>query len=223
MSSSILRRTENVAQQPQTRYSAGRFPAQITSREIDDSLLNFWSASRTGDPARRFLYSYRIIEYASFSYLELNCRISVRKLLAARNALDDLVTLAERVMNAVQETKLSDVQKLEALLKETVDPALLWREVARNLAAFTTEVRFDGGFTLSGIARVGWKEEDFAVNGISSFAGAIRNIRNALSHGRDLRTSAVITPTAHNFERLQPWTSLIAVAAAEVMVYRDAG
>ena len=74
---------------------------------------------------------------------------------------------------------------------------------------------------LAPIVKVGWSEADFAVNGIATFSTAVRNIRNALSHGRDQRTTAVIAPTTHNFERLQPWTALMSVAAGEVMVYKD--
>jgi hypothetical protein len=205
------------------RYIADRFPSYIASRVIDDSLLHFWSASRGGDPARRFLYSYRIVEYASFYYLEMGARSTIRKLLGTPNALDSLDQVAEGILGAVQDMKLSEPQKFEAVLRDTVAPALLWKEIARNIGAFSTETRFDGGFSVAPIAKLGWDEADFAVSGIAIFAAAVRNIRNALTHGRDQRTTAVITPTTHNFERLQPWASLMSVAAAEVMVFKDLG
>ena len=212
---------ESVKALPEERYREGAFPDQIAGRQIDENLISFWNASRTGDPANRILYSFRIMEYAAFFYLEAGVRGTVRKLLARPNALANLEATSERILAAVQEMKLSDYQKFDALIKATVDPTALWKEIERNLEAFTGETVFDGGYVQDPIARVGWTESDFAVQGLGAFASTARNIRNALSHGRDQRTALVITPTTHNFVRLTPWASLFAIAAAEVMIYRD--
>ena len=210
---------ENIISQKQTRFIADQYPNQINYRKIDDNLLHYWRASRDGDPPRRFLYSFRIIEYASFYFLEASVRNSIKQALASPNALDDLNLMTERVLGAVQEAKLQDSQKFEAVLKETVKPHVLWDEISQNLDSFSTKTEFDGGFVIEPMVGPDWDKEIFSVKGIPIFSGTIRNIRNALSHGRDQRTSKVIMPTSHNFVRLQPWASLLGVAAAEVIVY----
>lgn len=210
-----------VTHKPRTRYILGHFPEHIISRQIDQNLLQLWLASNTGDAARRFLYSYRIIEYASYFHLETEAKTKIRKLLEAPHALDDLASLTEHVIGAVQDTKIHETQKIDAVLRTTLDPKLLWKEMQENIGVFTTSTTFDGGFVQAPITTVGTTDADFGPNEISALGAAIRDIRNALSHGRDQKTIKVITPTARNFERLQPWASLIAVAAGEVIVYRN--
>lgn len=55
--------SENVSSQPQTRFAFDKFPTSIDSTRIEDNLLHLWHASRSGDPARRFLYNYQIVEH----------------------------------------------------------------------------------------------------------------------------------------------------------------
>jgi hypothetical protein len=76
-------KSEERAAQPRTRYIQGEFPKQIDGRVLDDNILHFWHASLRGDPASRFIYFYRIIEYTSFSYLDARTRASIRRILAS--------------------------------------------------------------------------------------------------------------------------------------------
>lgn len=213
--------SETIINQPQTRYIVGKFPSIIKSRDIDDNLLHFWHASRIGDPARRFLYSYRIVEYAAFNFLEAEIRESIKKILASPHALDEVSSISEQVVTEVQKSKLNDTQKFDAIFKEVVRPKILWAEMSANMQAFLTETRFEGGFSIAPIAKVGWAEDDFKISGLMAFSKAVREIRNALSHGRDQRTSAVIAPTPKNFQLIQPWTCAMAVAASEILIYKD--
>jgi hypothetical protein len=116
---------------------------------------------------------------------------------------------------------MDEVPRFDSLLREALDPKLLWREIENNLAAFTTKVTFKGGFTIDPITSIGSSESHFLPQGITVFSKTVREIRNALSHGRDQKTSTVIAPTTSNFGRLQPWVSLMAVAAGEVILYYD--
>jgi hypothetical protein len=211
---------ENEAARPQTRYINGQFRSQITGREIDDNLLHFWLAARTGDAARRFLYYYRIIEYASFFYLQDNAKTAIRRILSAPNALDELDAITERVVSALSVSSLDEYKRFESVIRDCVDSDLLWNEISVNLSAFASDIAFDGGFKLPALIKVGWRGEDFVTNGVGAFVRYIRDARNALSHGRDQRTASVIVPTLSNFRRLQPWVSLIAVASGQVIVYR---
>jgi hypothetical protein len=206
---------------PQTRFPAGTFPKQIDARPVDDVLLQLWMASKKGDPASRFLYGFRIIEYASFTFLDSKARSEIRKILAAPNAMDEIAAVTERVVEALQKSTLDDFPKCEALLEATVNPALLWREISANMAAFSETITFDGGFVLKPLVSADATATTFATKGIQNFHRSIREIRNALAHGRDVRTAGVITPTVRNFRKLTPWVTLISVAAGEVMLLRN--
>ena len=204
------------------RYISGTFPETINGKGLDSILLNFWDAAQNGDQARRFLYYYRIIEYSSFFYLEASARAAVRKILAAPNAADDVNGVTDRVVAAIGESKLDEYQRFAAIIRDTVDVRVLWTEMEANLKAFTAPTNFDGGFVLASLAGPNCRDEDFAPRGLEIFTKAIRDIRNALSHGRDQKTGMVITPTVRNLNLLQPWVYLIAAAAGEVVLYRDA-
>ena len=213
-------KSESVLHQPQSRYPYGSFPTSIVSRELDDALLQFWAASISGDPVRRFLYNYQILEYAAFFYIEENIKREIRRALAAPHATDNLNALTEQVIEALAESKIPDPQKLDNLLRATVDYKLI-REIEGNLKLFSAAMTFDGGFVLQPLMKDTWTADDFKSHWIPAFSNTLRSIRNALSHGREQRMTAVITPTTANFHRLQPWISPIAVAAREVMQYRD--
>lgn len=64
-------------------------------------------------------------------------------------------------------------------------------------------------------------EGDFTERDVVNFAGALRSIRNHLSHGRDPKTSMMIAPTNQNFVRLQPWVGVAELAASQVLLYKD--
>jgi hypothetical protein len=201
-----------------SRYVHGPFPSRIDSKPLDDVLLLTWEASRDGDAARKYLYSYRVIEFASYSYMEISARTEVRRLLAAPHALHDIRVVADAVAAAVQKAKLDDVAKFNAVLADIVSPNLIWAEICRNLPAFTEKVLFDGGYELQRLMAPGARETDFSMK---LFGDTLRAIRNALAHGRDQRSAQVIAPTIRNFELLAPWASVASVAAGEIILYRD--
>jgi hypothetical protein len=212
---------ENIKYQPQTRFALDTFPKKIVSRQLDDVLIHFWYAAKIGDPARRFLYNYQILEYSSYYFIEDEIRRQLHKALAAPHALNDLTGTTEELLDIVGQGKIYEGQKMDAAIKKMVDPKLIWREIESNKTAFCEKTSFEGGFELSPIVgKPNWTVDDFRAQGISSFVNSIRQIRNALSHGKEHRMSTVITPTKSNFEKLQAWVPLVSVAACEVMIYR---
>jgi hypothetical protein len=202
------------------RYPAGSFPKHTSSTEIDTPLLFLWEATVTGDTAQRFLYYYRIIEYAAAVYLDSTARSALRIALSLPNALDDLAAVTESVVAAVQKMRMDEVSRYDAMVKEIINPPLLWRELNQNLDAFTTDTTFDGGFSIKALFADGRTEANFTTNDVAIFARAIRDIRNALSHGRDQRTGTTITPTKQNAGKLVPWIGPIRMAASQVILYR---
>ncbi|MCJ2012760.1 hypothetical protein [Methylobacterium sp. J-076] len=212
---------ESSAGQPRPRFRDGKFPGIISSRELDEHLLRFWSASITGDPASRFLYSFRIIEYASVLYLESGAKDKVRRFLSSPSALDDIDKLTESVLSIVQSTNLDPPVKFEALIKDVVPADILWTELNRNKSSFDKTSTFDGGFSVEPLMKDIKDAKGFGPNGMTAFAKRLRDIRNALAHGRDQKSVLPLTPTSHNLERLQPWASIIEFVASEVIVYRN--
>jgi hypothetical protein len=206
---------------PQIRFPFGSFPEHIEGRELDDALLILWDAARKGDTARRFLYCYRIIEYASFFYLEGKARTEIRRILSTPHSLSDVNEITAQVMDALNKSRQEDYQRCESLLREVIKPTLLWREIKESLAVFKEPTTFDGGFRLEALVSGDATESSFQTRGIENFHRSIRELRNALAHGKDARSSGVIIPTSRNYDKLAPWLSLISLAAGEVMVYRD--
>lgn len=218
----IIHTSDRHEVEPQTRYRSGKFPKKIISRTLDENLLHFWSACQEGDPARRFIYCYRILEYAASLYLENTVQQQIRKTLLAPDALDNLNQTTERFIEIFESRNAQLDAKIVALLKGTVNPKLLWREIQLNIDSFTKKTIFDGGLLLAPMIPEGLNEEQFDAQGLQSFSKSIREIRNALSHGREQRSLAVITPTKSNFERLRPWVSAFSIVAGEVILYRAA-
>ncbi|WP_149530670.1 hypothetical protein [Tardiphaga sp. P9-11] len=206
---------------PQTRFSAGAFPATIRTKNVDVNLLHFWLAARDGDAAQSFLFYYRILEYLSVYYLTASVRNALRKMLAKPNVLDDIPLVIENLITATAANRQEESQRMDLLLKDTVDAKLLWREIQNNLENYSSPTNFEGGFVLQSLITSKHTEEQFCQQGISTFANRIREVRNALSHGRDVKTAAVIAPTHRNFTLLQPWVDLICVAAGEAILYED--
>ena len=120
-------------------------------------------------------------------------------------------------MLAAQSTKQEDEQRIRHLLDDTVDRNQLWREIEKNLTLFNKETKFEGGFTLEPLINGGQKAENFD---LGKFGKHIKDIRNALSHGRDIRTQMVIIPTQKNFDLLQPWVTLMCVVAGQVILFK---
>lgn len=206
------------AAEMRSRYIHGPFPRRIESKPLDDVLLLTWQAAQNGDAARRYLYAYRVLEFASFSYTEIAVRNEVRRLLSAPNALDNIRTIADSVTSAMQKTKLDEVGRFSAVIADVVSPHLIWLEMNRNMAAFVNETTFDGGYVLPAFMAKGCREVDF---NMKHFSDTLRAIRNALAHGRDQKSGLVIAPTTRNFELLHPWAGVAIVAAGEMVLYRD--
>lgn len=201
------------------RYRHDKFPDNIVAKDCDPQLLHFWNAAFVADASRKFLYSYRIIEHASYYYVDSMPKQAIRKVLMRPNLLDNIETASLQVIEAVRKSRVDDYHKMEGLLRVTVSTELLWKEISRNLEFFSQPTEFDGEFVIDALVTGKNSERDFLTNGIVSFAGTMRKIRNALSHGKEEKQASVILPTKLNYEKLRPWASLIFLAAGEVILY----
>jgi hypothetical protein len=205
------------------RFPRDSFPTTILSRPITDTLLQFWVGSLQGDPSRRFLNNYLIIEYAAAFFLEGERRQAIMKCLSAPNVVDNIANVTRAVIEELNDSRLKhDADKVDALLREVLTPVQVWRELHNNQTFFSTSLKFEGGVVIEPLLKTNDTVEEFVKNkGIQKFSTALRAIRNGLSHGRGERQTDVITPTTRNFQLLQPWIGPISLAAREVIVYKD--
>lgn len=205
-----------------TRYVIGAFPEQIDARELDTNLLAFWNNAERGNPMMRFLLYYRIIEYAATHYVDSKIRTEIHKIILAPTFRADIPSAIEKIAGAFSPARLDDTQKFEAVVRNCVDSKLLWRDVKANKAFFSKDTTFEGGFKVNRIIDDADTETTFCVKGHNQFSKAVRQIRNALAHGKDQETAGVITPSTRNVKLFLPWVHLIATAAGEVVLLKDA-
>jgi hypothetical protein len=115
-------------------------------------------------------------------------------------------------------SKLDDIPRINAFLEDMVDPDLIWKEIDRNIEAFSSETVFDGGFKLPPLLQGSDMKGAFRTAWPVAFHGAVRNIRNNLSHGKDQKTATAITPTTANYNRLSPWVAPMSIVAAQIVI-----
>jgi hypothetical protein len=203
------------------RYRAeGAFPNSILSRSLDSEVLLFWSACLTGDPANRFLYAYRIVEHSAFYWIDSIHKASVRKILMSPHALDDIASATEKVIAAVKSSRIEDYHRIEQVVLDCADAGAMWDIVEAYIDVFSTKHIFEGGFELSPLVESVDSKKEFMNSGIRQFCNLTRKIRNALSHGKEERSAAVIAPTRFNQERLRPYAALMARVAGDVLTFQ---
>ncbi len=209
-----------------TRYLRGPFPSEIKGKPIEQNLEVFWSEASSVTPTvttpmMSFLLYYRIIEYAALHYIDGAVKSELRKIISAPDLGGDLPRTIEQIVGAVSLKTLDEVPRFKAVIRNNVNPKLVWEDVKANIAAFSSEVAFDGGFSIRPLVGPNESEEGFCTRGLDGFSDTIRKIRNTLSHGKDQETAGMILPTYRNMALLRPWVHTIATAAGEIVIYKD--
>ncbi len=205
----------------ESRYRLKKFPKKIISKPIERDILHFWAASEVGEPASQFLYGYRIIEHAAFSYIENKHKVAVKRILRTPHAFDNIDDIVADVILAVKASKLEKRQKFQHIVCGCVDPSSIWEIVEIYMDSFSSEQKFDGGFLLKPLVASKSSGMEFCNSGLISFCNMATDIRNALSHGKESKSAAVISPTKENQSRLIPWAVLMKRVAGEVILYKD--
>ena len=197
----------------------GSFPAILSGQEIDQHLLILWESARRGDPFLRFIHYYQILEYAGFYHLRYQIKREIERAVAAPDALARPDRVAQQILDAVSAEKRQDEPKINEMIDECVDLEEMWKILDGSLAAFSEEVKLDGGFTLPALVSPSIGYEEFAKIWNKQFSPALHRVRNALVHARESRQSTTIAPTIANYSRLSPWLLPLSQTAARVMLY----
>lgn len=203
---------------PKTRFEHGSFPAAIKCRKLDQVLLAFWLAARNQEFTTKFLLYYRILEYVSTSYLKMEQRQKIHKILADPAASGSIERTIDRAAGVLRDST-HESQRIEQMFNELVDEEKVWREICLNPGAFTSDLQLDGGFSQKAIVADTKDSASFGPRGMDNVARVLRNIRHGLAHGGEAQAEKIILPTERNFKKLLPWLCVMEVAAGEVILY----
>lgn len=115
---------------------------------------------------------------------------------------------------------MGDEDRIKYIIQRYVEPEKLWNEMKGILKAFTSDVQLDGGFEIKALFKPDSEFSDFKANW-SRLPSEIIRIRNALVHGRESRTSNVISPSKRNDDALLPWLTPLRFIAMELILYTE--
>lgn len=201
------------------RYIEGGFPAVITSRRLDQSLLQFWAAAFDQDVPTRFLLHFRILEFVASYHLQEEQRTAFKKVLATPHIFSDIDHTIDVLAGIVREDSRHDAIRFAKAMEELVDADRIWTEICLNPDAFTKPLDLEGGFYLKALVANTKSKDAFGPKGMENLARHLREIRNGLAHGGQAQGGRIILPTSRNFKKLLPWVHLIATAAGQVVLY----
>jgi hypothetical protein len=206
----------------ESRYPRGDFPSRLDAKQVDSNLLMVWqSLFEAPDSFRRFLYAYQVLEYRAFYFMQDKISQLLRRIFSSPDTIARSDEAVRQIFDAFTDSRMGDDARLEAVLKGCVNPDTVWSQLALNLAFFSDEVRFDGGFVMEPLLSKDETQEHFRTMWATRFSTAIRKLRNALVHGRESRQAVTIAPTRGNHTRLRPWIAPIIVAAQEATIFCD--
>ena len=195
------------------------FPDCLSGHDIDQHLLVLWASAQRGDLFLRFIQYYQILEYAGFYHVKDEVRREVERAISAPDVGARPDKVAQQILDAIAADRRPDEAKINAVIEECVDPREMWNVLDGSLAAFSKDVRLDGGFLLPALVSASTSYDDFVQSWNRQFPNALHRVRNALVHARESRQSTMIAPTTANFVRLYPWLLPLSQSAARVMLY----
>lgn len=205
----------------EVRFLFGTFPKKIIAHRINPYLLGLWSAAEdSSDFFLEYLYHYQIIEYAAYYYLSDDTAQKLNRILLTPHNSDFLAKSTTEIVDVISESKLTDSQKFDLIIKKYLDPEIVWNSIDPIKKNFVSETKFDGGFSIPALINTDTKLSDFKTMAIPKVAQQMREIRNAIAHSRDTKTLSVIEPTQANSLKIKAWTNLIRVVASQIMICR---
>lgn len=197
------------------------FPDKLIGSTINPYLLDLWTSASSLHGRLSFLYYYQILEYAGFYYIDEDVKLRIEKILRKPDLLSTTSTCISQAIDEIIDYRLTDEQKLNAVIKRSSDPEKIWGVLEPYKDYFCNAVYFDGGFSVEPLIKQEWSHDDFAKSWYPKVPEKLRLIRNALVHSRESRVGQVIAPTRANNKRLIPWIKIIEEIACQVAIYRN--
>lgn len=218
----IHSKLENTTPTKVRRYPRNSFPNGINAKSLDPYILSIWEgAHRAAEVTRQFVLYYQILEYAGFYYLRENITRDIKRIIDSPEITTKYREVAKDILDVVVEDKQDDEAKIDAVVKQFVDPQLFWPDVEANIGVFSRDTIFEGGLIIAPLVLATWQYGDFESAWHPKLISTLRQIRNALVHAREKRASKCIMPTHRNQRLLQPWCMLIEDIAKQLIIYAD--
>ena len=193
-------------------------PETINGSEIDQFLLDLNSAAHSGDFRLRFLYYYQVLEYAAYYWIEDSIKAEIHRMLRLPDLQARLDDFYPKLIDLIGPRRQSDEDKIRKMIDTIVETKSVWYEISSNKEIFSSDFIFDGGFVLKPLISKNTTEEDFLKTGLGQTYNSIKDIRNALVHARESRTSLVIFPNKSNDLKLRPWLPIIRRIAEQITI-----
>lgn len=204
------------------RYLEDTFPSSIVSKPLNPALVSFYFAAQGVSVSQKFLNHYRIMEYVAYHHIETETKKSVKRIMSQPSVLHNIERAIDEVIGLVREQKQTrDVERLIGCAEEILDPVPLWREVCAHSEFFSSPTEFEGGLIVERLANNPKLDSSPPEKFLKNLCGSFASIRNALAHGKDLKTGKVIVHSDRNTNLLRPWAHLIALAAGQVVLYES--
>lgn len=204
----------------QLRFPFDNFPSEIRAISTDNFLLQTMESARIGFPSQRFIRYYQVLEYVTFYFIKGDIQRRLTRAISAPDAFNNPTKLVNYAIDVLSEDKISDNEKFTHMINELVDPQIIWSYIENNRDLFCCDTEFDGGFVFSSICRPNWTIDDFKSSWIPKLPDSLRRMRNALVHGREARTSRVITGTRENEEKISRYLGIMHLLALQCAAYR---
>ena len=206
------------------RYIEGQFPTFIHTNLLDENILSYWEGALRSNEFLKFIIFYRIIEYIAVQYSDHKTRSKFSLIIQRPSLLSNIAKSIDEIVEISRELadkNLREIPRITSMLDEFVDCKKLWTGIEGFKDELSENISLDGGFN---IPRLISKDDDlnnFEPKGVSNFFQQARKIRNALSHGKDIGSEGIISPTKRNLKLLEPWVELMRIVAGEVVVYHS--
>lgn len=208
-----------------SRLMEGEFPEKISARRLDPNLISYWTeAFSTKDQVMRYLLLYRIIEYASFTYIDGDLLNAVRRQLLRPSLPSSIDLSARKISEIVTKTKeLDSITRVQNMITSVVELEKIWGCIENNIDYFRRDHTFDGGYTVKALLSNRCDFENWSPNGVRSTFDRLRQLRNALAHGQDGATRGTVRPTRANAHAIVPWVNILETIASDVMFLQSSG
>lgn len=199
----------------------GEWPSEVSARRLDANLLTVWrGAAASTDVFMGYLLYYQVLEYAASYFLDEKTRKGVDRILRAPDVAARAADSARRVVDLVSSAcSAKEDKRMEDLLRELVDPELMWCLIEPNKAVFARTCRFTGGVVVEPLVGDDTTGDTFGAKWPGKLGRALRHVRNAVAHPGEPGGAGTIESCEANKLCLEPWLLLCKAAASQVVLH----
>lgn len=196
------------------------FPSIVTTNSFDTTLLELMAAAKDTRSIRlKYIFYFQVLEYCSYYYIENSLRRRITNIIQSPDILN-----SEKYSNKIIEIYSDyfksnrDDKRMERLLVDLCTFDDIKDELSTNSKYFTTDLCFDGGFSVKRLFSEITEIENPPQSIIPSIRKNIDAIRNVLVHARESRENLEIKPTQKNSSLLKPYLYLLRRIAETIVI-----